>query len=87
MNVHPANHHPLHPSLVIRDPVDEKAYPGKGDEEGYGRNEHALPRPVWNGGADQVAQPRQLQQHQQHNYDQANERKQESSATFGHTLW
>jgi len=85
MNVHSAHHHPLHPPLVIRDPMHEKAYPGKGYEEGYGRNEHALPRPVGNGGADQVTQPRQLQHHQQHDDNQADERKQESSAAFGHT--
>ena len=71
---------------MIRDPVNQKPHAGKSDQERNRGNKHALPRPVGDGGADQVTQPRQLQQHQQHNDDQADERKQERGAAFRHTL-
>ncbi len=86
VNVHPAHRHPLHMPLVVRNPVHQQPHARKRNQERNRGNEHALPRPVRNRGANQVSQPRQLQQHQQHNDDQADERKQKRSAVFRHTL-
>jgi len=84
--MHSAHYHPLQMPFMIGNPVNEQAYAGEGDQERNRRNEHPLARPVGNRGADQVAEPRQLKQHQQHDHNQANEREQESSASFRHTL-
>jgi len=86
VNVHSAHHHPLQMPLVIGNPVNQEPYAGKCNQERNRRNEHALPRPVGNCGANQVAQSRQLQQHKQYCDDQADKCEQKSSATFRHTL-
>ena len=76
MNVHSAHHHPLQMPLVIHDAVNQNPHSRKSDQERNRGDKHPLPRPVWNGGADQIAQARQLQQHQQHDDDQADKQKQ-----------
>jgi len=86
VNVHPAHDHPLQVALVICDSMNQQPHTGEGNQKRNRRNEHALPRPVGYRGADQVAQSRQLQQHEQHRDDQADECEQESSASFRHTL-
>ena len=73
-------------ALVIHNPVNQNPHAGKSDQERHRGNEHAPPRPVGNRGADQKAQPRQLQQHQQHNDNQADKRKQIKAPLPGHTL-
>ena len=47
---------------------------------------HALPWAVGNGRADQVPEPRELQQHQQNHHDHGDKRQQKESAIFRHTL-
>jgi len=86
VNVDPANHYPLHAAFVMLNSVNQKPNPGESNQERERRNEHTLPRPVGNRGADQVAEPRELQQHQQHHHDQTDKCQEESSAAFGHTL-
>ena len=86
MNVPSVDHHPLKMSLMVHDPVDQNAHAHKGDQEGDRGDEHAPPRPVGDGGADQEAQPGQLQQHQQDDDDQAGKGQQQKRSGSGHTL-
>jgi hypothetical protein len=71
---------------MIHDPVDEDADSNECEQEGDRGKEHAPPRTVGNGGADQESEPRQLQQDQQDNNDQAGEGQQKQRSGTGHTL-
>jgi hypothetical protein len=81
-----AHHHPLEMSLMVHDSADQDADPDKGDQERDRGDEHAPPRPVGDGGADQESQPGQLQQHQQNHDNQAGKGQQQQCSSSGHTL-
>jgi hypothetical protein len=58
---------------MIHDPMDENSHSRKGKQKRDRGDEHPTPRAVGDGGADQVAQPRQLKQDHQHHDNQAGE--------------
>jgi len=69
--MHSPHHHPLEVALMVHDAMDKDPNPNKCNQERNRRDEHAPPRPVRDGGADQEPKPGQLQQHQQNYHDQA----------------
>ena len=84
MNVVAMHHHPLEVSLMLHDSVDEEADSGECEQEGDRGDEHAPPRTVGDGGADQESQPRQLQQDQQQHNNQAGKGQQQQRSGSGH---
>jgi hypothetical protein len=61
---------------MIHDPVNQDSDPRKRKQKRDRGDEHAPPWPVWDGRADQVPQPGQLQQDQQQDDNQAGEGQQ-----------
>jgi len=86
VNVRSADHHPLEMALMIHDPVNEDADSHKREQKGDRGDEHALARAVGDGGADEIPQPGQLEEHQQRDDDQAGEGQQQQRSSSGHTL-
>jgi hypothetical protein len=71
MNVVSPDHNPLEMPLVVHDSVNQQPHPHKCHQKGKRGNKHPSPRPVRDCRADQEPKPRQLQQDQQNNGDQA----------------
>jgi hypothetical protein len=85
MDVKAANHYPLERAAIVNDKVDQQTHAQEGDEEGDRGQEHAAARAVRNGGADEIAEARQLQKNQQDDDDHAGEDKQKDCAASWHT--
>jgi hypothetical protein len=71
---------------MVRDQADKDSDAHKCDQEGHRGDEHALPRAVGDGSANQESQPGQMQQDEQQDDDQAGKRQQQKRSGSGHTL-
>ncbi len=68
-----AHHYPLEGAFAVGDEPHQDAHADKRNQEGYRGEEHPPARPVGNGAPHQKAQPRELQQDEQYDNDQAGE--------------
>jgi len=76
MNVEAVHRDPLERAMLMHDQPNQNADAQKGDEERDRGNEHAPPGTVGNGGANENAQPGEMQKHQQHHDDHGGKREQ-----------
>jgi len=68
-----AHHHPLKRTFMVDDHPDQDPYSDKCEYERNRSDEHSLPGPIGNSAADQEAKPRELQENEQHDHNQAGE--------------
>jgi len=76
MNVVAAHGDPIERADPCPNRHHQQPHPAEGNRKGDRSKEHALPRPIGDGGAYEIPQPRQLQEHQQQNHDKGCKGKQ-----------
>jgi len=86
MDVVATDHDPAKGAFLGDDGADEKADTDECKEKRDRSNEHATAWPVGDGGADEEAQPGELEQDEQDDDDQAGKGQQQQSSSTGHTL-
>ena len=64
MNVVPPDHDPLEWPTVMNNQAHQDAHTHERNQKREGREEHAPPRAVGNGGADEKSKPRELKRDQ-----------------------
>jgi len=80
VNVAAVHQDPVEGSNIVGNQAYEASDAGKGDQERYRREETAAPGTIRNGGANEQAQPGEVEQNQQQNDDQRGKGQQHDSA-------